>query len=182
MKTIGRQAHHNQAIENLLDESFGKDRQHRISYAIREGSAFIPNLSFVILENNNLIATISCWPIYLQPIHSEHDAPSITLIMVGPIAISHTHQNLGYGRKLVNKVIEIAHDNGLGELIMIGDPEYYSQFGFTAMNECDWQLPGPYEKHRLLVLGDAVNKLPKTGILGPNIAASSAPSKTKASA
>lgn len=170
MNIIARQTEHYDAIENLLDESFGEDRHHRISYAIRAGTSFIPNLSFIIIEEQKLIATISCWPIYFKPIKDGIGGDIIPLTMVGPIAVSQNHQNLGYGRMLVNKIIEIAHKNALDDLIMIGDPEYYSQFGFAAMNECEWQLPGPYEKQRLLVHGDAVNKLPKKGILGPNAA------------
>lgn len=167
MKIIKRHVAHHGAIENLLDESFGEDRQRRISYKIRAGTSYIENLSFVIIENQHLIATISCWPIYLLPINEAHDQ-SIKLIMVGPIAVSNSHQNLGYGRKLVNKVIEIAKLNGLDKLVMIGDPEYYSQFGFAAMDRCDWQLPGSYEKHRLLMHGNAAKELPLSGILGPN--------------
>lgn len=166
MNIIARQAEHYDAIENLLDESFGKDRHQRISYAIRAGTSFIPDLSFVMIENQKLIATISCWSIYLST-YKDGKPRNLALIMVGPIAVAQSHQNLGYGRKLVNKVIEIAHENALDDLIMIGDPEYYSQFGFASMDACDWQLPGPYENHRLLVHGDAVNRLPNEGILGP---------------
>lgn len=179
MDIIARKAHHFEAIEDLLDESFGKDRHQRISYAIREGTSFITNMSFVIMEEQNLIATISCWPIYLQPTPKSHEDQKIALIMVGPIAVAASHQNLGYGRSLVNKTIEIAKHNGLGALIMVGDPDYYSQFGFQAMDECEWQLPGPYERHRLLVHGDAVQNLPKLGILRPNVADIMGDTKTK---
>ncbi len=169
MNIIARQAEHYEAIENLLDASFGKNRHSRISYAIRQGVSFIPNLSFVLIEEQHLIATISCWPVFLKPIDNQYQARTIELIMVGPIAVSQSHQNLGYGRKLVRKVIEIVHEKTLDDLIMIGDPEYYAQFGFKAKSECDWQLPGPYERHRLLMHEDAINRLPKHGILGPNI-------------
>lgn len=167
MNIINRQAEHYDAIENLLNTSFGKDRHERISYAIRKGTAFVPDLSFVIIEEQQLIATITCWPISLREIGCHNDADSISLIMVGPIAVSQSHQNLGYGRKLVHKVIEITYANALDDLIMVGDPEYYAQFGFAAMDACSWQLPGPYEKHRLLVHGDAVHRLPSKGFLGP---------------
>ncbi len=181
MNILARQTEHYEAIENLLDESFGKNRHRRISYAIRAGNAFIPNLSYVLLDKGHLIATISCWPIYLQPIDNKYDARSLSLIMVGPIAVSQSYQNLGYGRMLINKVIKLAHDNALEGLVMIGDPDYYSQFDFTAMDNCAWQLPGPYESHRLLMHGDARDKLPKTGLLSPNIAKSNKLSDMKVS-
>lgn len=180
MKIIKRQAEHHRAIENLLDESFGQDRHQRISYAIREGTAYIEDLSYVIFEDQHLIATISAWPIILSPIRGISEQQSIKLVMVGPIAVSQSYQNLGFGRQLVNTIIEIARHENLGALMMIGDPEYYAQFGFAAMDGCDWQLPGPYEKHRLLIHSDGANKLPTTGILGPNIAPKMARAATKA--
>jgi len=52
--------------------------------------------------------------------------------------------------------------------VMIGDPEYYGRFwGFSAEPTQEWQLPGPYEKHRLLVRCDNPAVLPVTGMLGP---------------
>lgn len=180
MKIIKRQSEHHDAIENLLDESFGQDRHERISYAIREGTSYIEDLSFVIIKDRQLVATISCWPIILSPIRETSEQQSIKLVMVGPIAVSQSYQNLGFGRQLVNTIIEIVHHKGLGALMMIGDPEYYAQFGFAAMDGCDWQLPGPYEKHRLLIRSDGANKLPTSGILGPKIAPEMARAATKA--
>ena len=35
-------------------------------------------------------------------------------------------------------------------LMLIGDPEYYAQFGFDAEATGQWRLPGPFEQRRLL--------------------------------
>lgn len=161
---VPTQARHHHGIETLLDESFGDDRLSRTSYAVRLGSDAISELSFVITYDDIVIASIACWQICLK------DGDNIiSLTMVGPIAVSASHQNLGLGRQLVSKVIETAakiHDVTHDILMMIGDPEYYGQFGFAAWTGANWTLPGPYEKHRLLLRGD-ISALPKNGILGP---------------
>lgn len=166
MKIITTDKLHQPQIEALLDQCFGSDRLSRTSYAIRHGTIALPQLSFVIIDDDDeksadhIIATIACWPICLRS-----DKQCVRLIMVGPIAVSPYHQNMGYGRQLVNHVIEASRKYEKTNLIMIGDPEYYGQFGFAALPHADWQLPGPYEKHRLLSRGNA--KLPSYGILGP---------------
>lgn len=156
-------------IEALLDQSFGLNRQERTSYAVRRGSCAISNMSFVIIDVNIdiVIASIACWPIYLFPVDENTADNPISMVMVGPIVVSPNHQNMGYGRQLVNHVIEIAKQQGHKNLMMIGDPEYYGQFGFAAMENCEWILPGEYEKHRLLIYNNVT--LPQKAIIGPNI-------------
>ena len=52
--------------------------------------------------------------------------------------------------------------------VMIGDPEYYGRFwGFTNAHTADWDLPGPFERHRLLARCDNPAVLPAKGMLGP---------------
>jgi len=52
--------------------------------------------------------------------------------------------------------------------VMIGDPEYYGRFwGFTNAHTSGWDLPGPFERHRLLARCDNPAVLPAEGMLGP---------------
>ncbi len=53
--------------------------------------------------------------------------------------------------------------------MMIGDPEYYGRFfGFTADATGEWDLPGPFEKRRLLARAVNGHSLPTgTGMIGP---------------
>lgn len=166
MKIVPTNISHKSQIEALLDQCFGSDRLQRTSYAIRLGTKALQDLSFVIMDDSRnidkVIASIASWPVCLKS-----NEKIIDMIMVGPIAVSPYHQNLGYGRMLVNRVIKVSKEYYKANLIMIGDPEYYGQFGFTAITHADWELPGPYEKHRLLVHGNM--ELPSVGVLGPSM-------------
>jgi predicted N-acetyltransferase YhbS len=51
--------------------------------------------------------------------------------------------------------------------VLIGDPEYYEPFGFTAEATGLWELPGPFERRRLLARLDEGQTLPTTGMLAP---------------
>jgi predicted N-acetyltransferase YhbS len=143
-------------IELLLDAAFGEDRHRRTAYRLREGSSTIEQLSFAIVDGTALIASIQCWPVRIG---------ACRLILVGPVAVDPTHQNEGHGRRLMHAMLEAAAKIGDPPMVMIGDPEYYERFGFTAGATGGWKLPGPWEPNRLLARNFARHKLPETGML-----------------
>jgi len=136
-----------QAVEDLLDAAFGADRFGRTAYRIREGMAAVPALSFALVEGGALIATIQCWPVA----HLAADGAATPLVMVGPVAVRPDVQRGGHGRALMEHMLSAAETKSDGALMMIGDPEYYGRFfGFDSDATGEWDLPGPFEKRRLL--------------------------------
>ncbi|AJA10328.1 N-acetyltransferase GCN5 [Sphingopyxis fribergensis] len=154
-----------QAVEDLLDAAFGSDRFGRTAYRIREGVDAVPALSFAAVEDGVLLGTIQCWPVALR----APDAADVPLVMVGPVAVRPDVQRGGHGRALMAKMLDAAEIHAEGALMMIGDPEYYGRFfGFTADATGEWDLPGPYEKRRLLARAVNGHTLPVgAGMIGP---------------
>lgn len=154
-----------QAVEDLLDAAFGSDRFGRTAYRIREGVDAVPALSFALVENGALIATIQCWPVA----HRAPDGTATPLVMVGPVAVRPDVQRGGHGRVLMRHMLAVAETRADGALMMIGDPEYYGRFfGFDADATGAWDLPGPYEKRRLLARAVNGHSLPTgAGMIGP---------------
>lgn len=154
-----------QAVEELLDAAFGSDRFGRTAYRIRKGVDAVPELSFAAIENGVLIGTIQCWPVA----HRAADGMATSLVMVGPVAIRPDVQRGGHGRALMVHMLDAAETRADGALMMIGDPEYYGRFfDFTADATGEWDLPGPYEKRRLLARAVNGHSLPTgAGMIGP---------------
>jgi len=154
-----------QAVEALLDAAFGSDRFGRTAYRIRLGMDAVPALSFAAVEDGALIGTIQCWPVA----HHAADGAATPLVMVGPVAVRPDVQRGGHGRALMARMLEAAESKADSALMMIGDPEYYGRFfGFTADATGAWDLPGPYEKRRLLARAVNGHVLPTTtGMIGP---------------
>lgn len=154
-----------QAVEELLDAAFGSDRFGRTAYRIRKGVDAVPELSFAAIENGVLIGTIQCWPVA----HRTADGMATSLVMVGPVAIRPDVQRGGHGRALMVHMLDAAETRADGALMMIGDPEYYGRFfDFTADATGEWNLPGPYEKRRLLARAVNGHSLPTgAGMIGP---------------
>jgi predicted N-acetyltransferase YhbS len=143
-------------IETLLDTAFGADRRRRTAYMLREGSLVIADLSFAILDGSALLASIQCWPVQIG---------STRLVLVGPVAVDPNHQNEGHGRDLMHMMLDAAAKIGDPAMVMVGDPEYYARFGFTTELTAGWELPGPWEPHRLLARNIAKHLLPTKGLL-----------------
>lgn len=154
-----------QAVEALLDAAFGADRFGRTAYRIRQGMDVVPALSFAAVEGGMLIGTIQCWPVA----HRAADGTATPLVMVGPVAVRPDVQRGGHGRLLMAHMLDAAQTEADGALMMIGDPEYYGRFfGFDAEATGAWDLPGPYEKRRLLARAVNGHALPAgAGMIGP---------------
>lgn len=151
-------------VEALLDRAFEPERHTRTAYKVREGMDWLPGLSFAALDDEEmLVGTIQCWPVALtDPAGRAHP-----MIMVGPVAVLPEHQSQGYGKALMTASLAALDPRAPLPQVMIGDPEYYGRWGFTNASTQGWSLPGPYEKHRLLVRCDNPAVLPREGMLGP---------------
>lgn len=152
-------------VEQLLDRAFEPGRHQRTAYKVRDGSDWLPALSFAAIDGEeHLVGTIQCWPVAL----TDTAGRAHPMIMVGPVAVLPEHQGQGYGQALMTASLSALSPNAPLPQMMIGDPEYYGRFwGFTNAYTAGWDLPGPFEPHRLLVRAANPAVLPKEGMLGP---------------
>ncbi len=153
-------------IEDLLDTAFEPERHKRTAYKVREGTDWLPALSFAALDDEEYLAgTIQCWPVAL----TDDGGRRHPMIMVGPVAVMPALQGEGYGKALTLAALA-AIDSSARPLpqVLIGDADYYGRFfGFSAEGTGGWSLPGPFERSRLLVRGANPAVLPESGELGP---------------
>ncbi|MGX7894821.1 GNAT family N-acetyltransferase [Tsuneonella sp. HG222] len=150
-------------IEQLLDRAFEPERRRRTSYAIREGTDWLPALSFAALDEEGLLAgTIQAWPVAL----TDDAGRAHPLIMVGPVAIVPELQGTGYGRMLMAAQASAFDPAAALPQVLIGDAPYYGRFGFVEAPR-GWRCPGPWDPARLLVRGADPAVLPQSGMLGP---------------
>lgn len=151
-------------IEALLDRAFGDDRKSRTAYAVRDGTEWLPALSFAAVDARRmLVGTIQVWPVAL----TDEAGRRHPMLMVGPVAVLPEHQAEGFGQALMAAMTSAIDPQAEFPQVLIGDPEYYERFGFIAAPTQKWQLPGPFERHRLLVRTVNPGVLPDSGTLGP---------------
>lgn len=143
-------------VEQLLDDAFGADRRARTAYLLRTRGVCVPPLCWALSEDDRLFGVIQCWPVRIG------DTP---LVLVGPVAVAPDQQGSGVGTQLMHVMLEQAEKLGNPPMVMIGDPEYYQRFGFTANATGGWTLPGPWEPRRLLARNTGGANLPLRGMI-----------------
>lgn len=151
-------------IEELLDRAFGEGRQARTAYRVREGTEWLPPLSFAALDSDEmLVGSLQVWPVAL----TDPDKRAHPLLMVGPVAVLPERQGEGFGVAMMAAMADALNPAAPLPQVLIGDMEYYGRFGFEAGPTQGWSLPGPYDQARLLVRCDNPGVLPEKGLLGP---------------
>ena len=100
--------------------------------------------SWRIDQKGRLVASIRNWPILINE--------RWPAILLGPLAISPELRGLGYGKALMWHSMAQSRMQGHSRIILVGDPEYYNQFGFRRDLALNIQLPGWVEERRFLAL------------------------------
>ena len=157
-----------QLVEQLLDAAFGADRHARTAYRIRTGMDWLPGLSFAALDEDDwLVGTIQLWPVAL----TDPQGRAHPLLMVGPVAVMPGRQGEGFGKALMATALAAADAPAPSAAalpqVLIGDLDYYGQWGFSAAHTGGWRCPGPWQPERLLARCTNPAVLPVKGVLGP---------------
>ena len=153
------------AREALLDASFGDNRHARTCQRLRDGRAPAEGLAFTAVHKGKLAGTIRLWHV---------SAGGIPALVLGPLAVDASCRDLGIGAALMNHALHIAKARGHAAIILRGDAAYYSRFGFSAEKTGGLELPGPFERERLLAielrdgaLDEACGMIVATGAAAP---------------
>lgn len=126
-------------VENLVRDSFWNvyrpgAYEHYIVHNLREDECFIKNLAYVIEDDGKIIGHIN----YSRgKINNTKDA-----VVLGPIAIGQNYQNQGLGSKLIEYTLDLAKDENIPYIFVVGDENYYSRFGFVSASRYNIFLDG----------------------------------------
>ena len=120
-------------VEELTREAFwnfhipGCD-EHYLVNTLRFSKEFIPELDFVAAVNEKIVGNI----MYAHSNIITDDNEKHHVITFGPISVLPSFQSLGIGSKLIEITKNKAFEMGFSAILIYGDPEYYSRFGFVA--------------------------------------------------
>ena len=129
------------AREALLDRAMGRERMLKPSEQLRRGRAPAPGLALVARSGRKLVGTVRLWNI---------DAGGTAALLLGPLAVDPAVQGEGVGAGLMHLAVARARDLGHAGIILVGDPEYYDRFGFTAGLTGGLVMPAPVDRRRFL--------------------------------
>ncbi len=123
-------------VENLTREAFWNVyrpgcTEHFVLNQYRTNPDFIPELDFVMEEDNRIIGHVMFSKAELVLDDGRH-VPSWTF---GPISIHPDYKRKGYGLKLLQYALEKAREMGVGFICMEGNIDFYKHAGFCLASK-----------------------------------------------
>jgi putative acetyltransferase len=131
------------AIRQVNWTAFGGEDEPRLVDALREGG--YARISLVAEERGQVVGHIlfSALPIATPQGYIE-------VLALAPLAVIPSQQRRGIGSNLVTEALRACRDAGHRAVIVVGHPEFYCRFGFSA--ERARQLRSPFSGQASMAL------------------------------
>ena len=133
------------AITSVIDIAFtnhlhSTNNESAIVNKLRENQKL--TLSLVATENNEIIGHVGFSRIFINS--CDYD-----WFGLAPLSVLPNYQGCSIGETLVNRGIEELQKSGAKGCVLLGNPEYYSRFGFKR--DDDLILPGVPQSYFLVL-------------------------------
>ena len=123
-------------VENLVRDSFWNVYrpgclEHYVLNQLRNDSAFVPELDFVMLLDGEIIGQ----NMFMRAEITADDGRSVPIMTMGPICIKNELKRKGYGKILLDYSLQKAAELGCGALCFEGNIDFYGKSGFRPASE-----------------------------------------------
>ena len=82
----------------------------------------------------------------------------VPAVALAPVAVLPEHQRKGIGQRLILHGLELLKNEGEQIVVVVGDPDYYSRFGFSSAKATPLESPFPREAFMALELVEGALK------------------------
>jgi len=123
-------------VEQITREAFWNHHvpgcdEHYLAHALRKAECFLPELDFVAEQDGKLVGNI----MYTKAKIIGDDGTEYPVLSFGPISVLPEVQGNGIGGKLIRYTLSLAKEQGHAAVLIYGDPDYYSRFGFVPAEQ-----------------------------------------------
>ena len=140
------------AVENMAREAFwnlsvpGCD-EHYFIHVMRDHEAYIPELSYVIEKDNEIIGVV----MYTKSKLADEKGNEKQIVSMGPLCIHPDHQRMGYGKALLEHTFKLAVEMGYDTVVNFGNPDNYVARGYKSCKRYNVCFEGDVYPAALLV-------------------------------
>jgi putative acetyltransferase len=113
------------AVRNILLVAFEGDGEARIVELLRQAQKAI--ISLVAVIDYDVVGHILFSPMTIDPPQQEFNA-----LGLAPLAVLPEYQGRGIGTRLTQEGLRVCKRLGYSLVFVLGYPDYYSRFGFSA--------------------------------------------------
>ncbi|MEO1057024.1 MAG: N-acetyltransferase [Actinomycetota bacterium] len=127
----------------------------RLLDELRVSDAWIAALSWVAESDGQIVG---------HNVATRAHVGDMPCVALGPIAVAPSMQGRGVGSGLVHSLIGAADASGEPLIALLGNPNYYSRFGFVRSTDCAIRPPNPawHEHFQVLPLSGWTQSLAGT--------------------
>ncbi|MDE6933569.1 MAG: N-acetyltransferase [Oscillospiraceae bacterium] len=120
------------AVEELTRNAFWNHHapgcdEHYLAHILRESSDFVPELDYVAVHDGKVVGNI----MYTRAKIVLDRGGEREVLCFGPLAVDPAFQGQGVGGALIERTKTLSRELGYKAILIFGDPEYYSRFGFV---------------------------------------------------
>ena len=140
----------NKKIFLIEEDVLGPGRYARPSFRLREG--FIHNIKYskVYYKGNKIIGSIRYFNCKIKDQNG---------LMLGPLIVDQSFKGKGIGRELMTRSISEVNSKSINFIILIGELNYYEQFGFEMNNNIYFAINVRKEKILFKKLLEKINMI-----------------------
>ena len=126
------------AIRKIHDAAFGGPGEGKlVADLMAEGLDAIS----LVAEMGGELGSDLAGHVLFSPLLVEIDGQPIRALALAPLGISPAYQRQGIGMALTHAGLDLAREQGWVAVIVLGQPTYYSRFGFRADLAAGFRAP-----------------------------------------
>lgn len=119
-------------VEELTRDAFWNHyapgcSEHYLAHVLRDSPDFVRELDYVAVHDGQVVGNIMYTKARIVPDQGEERE----VLCFGPLAVAPAFQGQGVGGQLIGHTAALAREMGYGAILILGDPDYYSRFGFV---------------------------------------------------
>lgn len=130
-------------IKETYSKAFGRDDENKTLEELRLYANYITELSLVAEVNNKIVGHAVFYPVRI--VKGAIKYASLSLL---PVGVHPEYEDKGVSKMLINAGLEIAEKKDCTSVLTMGDPDFFSEFGFEpACNRditCPFDIPSDF--------------------------------------
>ena len=126
------------SVRHVHQQAFGRSDEANLVERLRAANK--APIALVATLNGQVVGHVLFSPVVLEPAQ-----PHFKAVGLAPVGVLPEYQKQGIGSRLIREGLKACRDAGYDAVVMLGDPAYYSRFGFSRAR--DHGLSNEYHAH-----------------------------------